>query len=284
MGESLDRSAAAFFQRIRAPKFTWAGTPRQTNFAFMSIWIVIFGAMMSTGFVTTAVMGKTHPGADPQFWAQACDAHRHNACTTWVGMLNTQCEQVSAGACLKMGQLTDAGRIVPREPESAGRGLGRACDLREPGACQTFVDFVARGGDTALTQACDHRDANSCFYLGTVLHAGKGLPQDDARALSVFGESCSYGYVRACGVLGDMYMEGQGTPVNAALALANYERSCAGKWGESCASAAILYHRGAAGAPDEPLSRKRFEQGCELGFQPACRYAGGSPLIDPTSP
>ena len=116
VGYPLDRSAAALFERLRAPKFLWAGSPRQTNFAFMSIWIVLFGVMMMTGFVTTGVVGKTHPGADPEFWAQACDAHLHKACPTWVGMLNAQCEDGVASACLTMANVTNAGSVVPREP------------------------------------------------------------------------------------------------------------------------------------------------------------------------
>lgn len=282
VGDALDRSAAAFFQRIRAPRFTWAGSPRQRNFAFMSVWVVLFGVMMASGFVTTEVVGKTHPGADPDFWAQACDAHLHKACSTWVGMLNAECERGNSSACFTMGKVTDLGSVVPKEPATAGRGLGRACDLGEPGACPVFEGFVRSGGDRTLAQACDRGDPNSCFYLGTVLHLGRGIVQDDGRALRVFEASCKQGYVRACGVLGDMYLAGQGTSVSAGKALANYEISCAGHWGQSCAAAAMLYHRGAAGAPDESLSQKRFEEGCELGFVPACRYVEGSALLTST--
>jgi len=281
IGYSLDRSAVDLLKRIRVPRFVWAGSARLTNFVFMSIWVVLFGVMAATGFITTEVVGIPHPGADPAFWEQACDAHRHNACPTWVGILNVQCEAGSGSACLTMGNATNLGLIVPREPAAAARGLGRACDLREPEACQAFANFVSNGGDATLAQSCDQGDANSCFFLGTVLHVGKGVAQDDERALRVFGESCKDGYVRACGVLGSMYLTGQGTPVNTGKALENFDRSCAGRWGESCVAAAMLYHRGAAGTQDDALSQKRFEQGCEFGYQPACRFLQGPASADP---
>ena len=252
-----------------------------TNVVFMSIWVVLFGVMATTGFITTEVVGIPHPGADPAFWEQACDAHRHNACPTWAGILNVECEAGSGSACFTMGNATNLGLIVPREPAAAARGLGRACDLGEPEACQAFANFVSNGGEATLAQSCDRRDAMSCFFLGTVLHLGKGAAQDDERALRVFGESCNDGYVRACGVLGNMYLTGQGTPVNTGKALENFDRSCAGRWGESCLAAAMLYHRGSAGTQDDALSQKRFEQGCEVGYQPACRFVQGSASADP---
>jgi hypothetical protein len=52
-----------------------------------------------------------------------------------------------------MGKVTDLGLVVPREPAAAARGLGRACDLREPEACEAFANFVSAGGDRTLTQS-----------------------------------------------------------------------------------------------------------------------------------
>jgi hypothetical protein len=274
VGYGLDRSAVRIFARIRAPRFVWAGSPRMANFRFMSIWILLFGVMTTTGFVTTDLVGVPHPGADPTFWQQACDAHRHNACPTWVGILNVECEGGSGSACLTMGNVTNLGQLVPREPSAAARGLGRACDLGEPDACQAFTRFVSNGGEATLAQSCNQRDAFSCFYLGTVLHLGKGVAQDEQRALKVFGDSCTDGYVRGCGVLGDMYLAGQGTAIDTGKALENYDRSCVGGWGESCMAAAMLYHQRSTGDGDQALALKRLDQGCTLGYQPACKSLG----------
>jgi TPR repeat protein/Na+-translocating ferredoxin:NAD+ oxidoreductase RnfD subunit len=278
VGVPLDHWAAIFFQRLKAPRFVWGGSPRQTNFAFMSLWIVLFSAMMTTGFVETGIVGKSHPGADPAFWEKACDAHLHKACPTWVGMLNAECEQGGSSACLTMANVTNMGLAVPREPATAARGFGRACDLGESGACTAFRNFISNGGDQTLAHSCDRGDAYSCFYLATVLHLGQGLPQDEPRAIRVFEESCDRGYVRACGVLGEMYLLGQGIPVDGIRALKNFERSCAGHFGDSCVSAAMLYHRGVGGIQDEELSQRRFQQGCELGYEPACRFLQSSAL------
>jgi hypothetical protein len=283
IGYRLDQSAITTFQKFHAPRFLWADSARQMNFRFMSIWVVLFGILMSTGFIPTEIVGKTHPGADPDFWARACDAHLHKACPTWVGLLNVECEQGRSRACFKMGQAANLGAIIPRDPATAGRGLGRACDLGEPGACQAFGDFVRSGGGQTLAQSCDRGDPFSCFYLGTVLHLGKGAPQDDVHALQLMESSCKQGYVRACGVAGDMYLTGQGTTMNPAKALVNFEKSCAGHWGQSCAAAAMLYHRGTAGTRDDSLSQKRFEQSCELGFVPGCRFVQSAAFMNSPS-
>jgi len=95
----------------------------------------------------------------------------------------------------------------------------------------------------------------------TVLHLGKGVAQDDERALRVFESSCKDGYVRSCGVLGEMYLEGQGTGVNAVKALANFEKSCAGRWGQSCEAAAMLYHRGRRGRRTKRSRRSDSSKG-----------------------
>lgn len=281
VGYRLDASVARILQSIHAPRFIWAASPQQLNLAFMSVWVVLFGWMMTTGFVTTEIVGIQHPGKDPAFWEQACNAHRHKACTVWVGFLNTECERGSADSCLKMGTVTNLGVLVPREPAAAGRGFGRACDLGERKACVQFVDFVKDGGDRVLQASCDKGDAYSCFYLATALHAGKGVGQDDSRALSLFEFSCKKGYVRGCGVAGEMVLNGQGAATDTARALKNLETSCAGGWAQSCVEAATVYRREAASPQTEELAEQRLQQGCDLGDQVACRMLADPALLAP---
>jgi hypothetical protein len=280
VGYKLDQSVAHLFQSIRAPRLIWSASPRLMNLAFMSFWVVLFGWMMTSGFVTTDVVGIPHPGKDPAFWEQACDAHRHKACTVYVGVLNVECEKGSADACLSMGTITNLGVLVPREPAAAGRGFGRACDLGDPKACGLFVDFVRDGGDRILQASCDKGDAYSCFYLATALHAGRGVGQDDFRGLSLFERSCKNGYVRGCGVAGEMVLNGQGSATDIANALENLEKSCAGGWAQSCMEAATAYRRESAGPQNEELAEQRLLQGCNLGDQEACRMIANPALLD----
>ena len=280
VGYKLDQSVAHLFQSIRAPRLIWSASPRLMNLAFMSFWVVLFGWMMTSGFVTTDVVGIPHPGKDPAFWEQACDAHRHKACTVYVGVLNVECEKGSADACLSMGTITNLGVLVPREPAAAGRGFGRACDLGDPKACGLFVDFVRDGGDRILQASCDKGDAYSCFYLATALHAGRGVGQDDFRGLSLFERSCKNGYVRGCGVAGEMVLNGQGSATDIANALENLEKSCAGGWAQSCMEAATAYRRESAGPENEALAGQRLLQGCNLGDQDACRMLANPALLD----
>jgi TPR repeat protein len=236
----------------------------------MSVWVTIFAWMFFSGFVTTELAGTTHPGAAPGFWARACSLHEHNACVTWTGVLNAQCERGSGGACLQMASLTDSGLAVPRDPEAAGRGYGRACDLGDPAACQSFLSFVARGGSTALDHACRSGDPYSCFYLATVLNAGRAIPRDPPRALALFQSACTYGYDRGCGAAGQMYLAGQGTVPSASLALTNFERACTSGWGQSCADAANLYRNGSTGSFDSTRANQLLARACELSYDPAC--------------
>jgi hypothetical protein len=281
VGYRLDESVTRIFRAIRAPRFMWAASPQQANLAFMSLWVVLFGWMMTSGFVSTGIVGIQHPGTDPAFWQQACNAHRHKACTVWVGFLNAECQGGSADACLSMGQTTSLGVLVPRDPAAAGRGLGRACDLGAPKACALFVAFIKDRGDRVLAASCEKGDAFSCFYLATALHLGKGVGQDDSRALSLFEHSCKIGYLRGCGVAGEMYLEAEGAAADPAKALENLEKSCAGGWAQSCVAAATVYRRQASGPQAENLAEQRLMQGCNLGDKIACRMLMNPALLNP---
>ena len=280
VGDKMDARFSALWAKMRGVRFPLKLSPQRVNLAFMAMWVIVFGYMIGTGFLPTEVMGKQHPGADPAFWAGACSAHKRNACEVWVGVLNAQCEQGSGEACATMGEVTDRGVVVPREPVAAAHGLGRACDLGSKEACVRFTRFVENGGASTLRETCGRGDAMNCFYLGTVLHLGTGAVQDDEDALRSFEAACKDGFVRACGVLGEMYLAGQGTAVDPRRALVNFDRSCAGQFGESCAAAGMLFHRGSAGVQDEAMSQKRFAQGCALGYRPACAYVQGEGFTD----
>jgi hypothetical protein len=180
-----------------------------------------------------------------------------------------------------MGTVTNLGVLVPREPAAAGRGFGRACDLGERKACTQFIDFVSGGGDRVLQASCDKGDAYSCFYLATALHLGKGVGQDDSRALSLFEFSCKEGYVRGCGVAGEMVLNGQGAAADTAKALEKLEKSCAGGWAQSCVEAATVYRHEAAVPQNEELAEQRLQQGCDLGDQVACRMLADPAMLAP---
>ena len=275
---ALDRWSRALAARFRILERLQAWNPRKANFAHMGIWIALFAVMMATGFV-----GHAHPGRDPEFWRQACNAGKYHACATWAHTLNISCRGNSADACFTLGQLFDTGRVVPRDPYEAGKGLGRACDLGLPEACADLTRFVGADGRDVFQKSCDRGDGISCFILGSLMHKGAGVPQDDPGAVTLFGKSCSNGWARGCGRLGESYLWGEGTQADPAKALASFDTACRNGYAPSCFNVGLMYRRGMVGQPDETMAQRRFRRACELGIQKACQ-PGQSPAVAAPGP
>jgi hypothetical protein len=275
---ALDRMSRTVRERLRPLVSIWSWNPRQANLAYMAVWIALFSSFMVTGF-----LGKTHPGADPSFWRQACGEGRWNACKTWVRSLNISCREDSAAACLTLGKALSEGQIVPRDPADAGKSFGRACDLGVSSGCTSLVEFVSADGQDVFLRACDRGDGATCFILGSLLYKGLGVPQDAARAVTLFRQSCASGWPRGCGRLGESYLWGEGTTVDPAKAIQSFEEACRGRHAASCFNVAMMYRRGIGGLKDEALAQQRFRQACLLGFRSACQPGEGPPVSSPAT-
>lgn len=269
---ALDRWSEAVVAKLRSPLPAWSWSSRQANFAAMGVWISLFVAMTTTGFLSK---GKDFPGGNPEFWRQACDKTRWNACKTWVRILNDNCQDGSASDCFAEARELNEGRIVPRDPERAGVSFGRACDLGVGAACASLIDFVRADGKDVFERACDREDGASCFILGSLYSSGLGVPQDGARAFSLFERSCASKWWRGCGRLGTSYLVGQGTAADPAKAAENFEKGCRGGNAASCLESARLYHGGIGVLKDDEVALQRLQQACDLGLRPACRQLGG---------
>jgi len=265
----LDRASDFMGSKVRAvlPSLRWL-TPRNANYAWMGVWIVVFSAMTTTGFL---VKGRKHPGGNPLFWERACDKGDSSACATWVRTLNADCDDNSVEACIKVGQLMNEGRIVRRDVAYAGVAFGRACDLGSAQACAELVQFTRGGGQTVFLKACGRGDGASCFILGSLYSAGQGVTKDDSMAFGLFEKSCQNGWWRGCGRLAVSYLVGQGTQVDESKAVENFERGCDGQNAASCLEAAKLYWRGVHRRVNRELARERIHQACGLGLQAACQ-------------
>jgi TPR repeat protein len=242
--------------------------PRWSNFVHMGAWVSLFAAMMVTGFLKK---GVEFPGGNSEFWRQACEDHRWNACKTWVRILNDDCQDGSGAACFTLGTVLNEGRIVPRNAKVAGVTFGRSCDLGIRSACTRLVEFAHGDGKDVFQRACDDGDGASCFILGSLYSSGSGVPQDGARAFNLFQKSCSDRWWRGCGRLGTSYLVGQGTAPDPEKAVENFEKGCQGRNAASCLEVAKLYHGGIGALRDDVLARERLEQSCDLGLQIACR-------------
>ena len=276
---ALDRWSEALTTRlhIRSPIRNWS--PRRANFAFMGVWILLFAAMVQTGFLTK---GPDHPGGKTAFWEEACAEGRWKSCKTWVQALNTTCEANSRADCFRLGQVLNEGRVFPRDPERAGLYLGRACDLGLSQACRSLAQFAAADGKDVLSSSCERGNGASCFILGALYSAGAGVPQDPIRAFALFGESCDRGWFRGCGRLGVSYLAGQGTPVNPPEAIENFEKGCQGQNAASCTLAAEFYQH--EFGPLSVLAQERLKQACDLGLGSACQPEAFAKTVDSDRP
>lgn len=269
----LDRLGDAVAARMPSLALWRTWSPRQHNLAHMALWAALFGLMLGTGFLS-----KAHPGREPAFWRQACEAGHATSCQTWVRVLSGVCQRDSAPACAELGQALHEGRLVPRAPLDAGLNLGRACDLGSLEACAQLRTFVQGDGHDVLHQACQDRNGASCLILGSLYGHGLGVTRDATWAVALFQQACTHGSMLGCGQLGASQARGEGTAVDYIKAMASFEQACRGEHARSCANVAIMYRRGLGTAPDEARARQRLQQACALGLQEACPGKAGTPV------
>lgn len=83
------------------------------------------------------------------------------------------------------------------------------------------VEMLAR-----VRKDCDSGGMAGCGFLGLKYFFGDGVPQDYARARSLFQKACDGGMSGSCESLGDMYLTGQGVPKNAAKGKQWLQKAC----------------------------------------------------------
>jgi hypothetical protein len=253
----LDRVGVTLQECFAASTQFMAGwSPRQSNYAHMSVWIALFASMAGTGLV-----GRHHPGASNEFWNRACIEGRNGACATWIRVLNIACTHGAGGSCLKLGFTLDEGRVVARNAEEASKDLARACDLKAPGGCAGLIALVRKEGPDVLATPCGRGDGESCFVLASLYYGGAGVTRDYARSASLFRQACDRGWPRGCGGLGECYKAGFGVESDAVQAIRYFEKACAGGVAASCFAAGSLYQ-----AKDAVLAAHLFRQACDFSI------------------
>ena len=107
------------------------------NLIFMSVWILIFISWYSSGHV-----GRSHPGAQSQFWAQACDQDLRKACKTQHDLTFAECDKGNAYACAKLGDIYKLGTGVTKDEPTAYEYVGKACKMGLEKACELQHEYV----------------------------------------------------------------------------------------------------------------------------------------------
>jgi Sel1 repeat len=258
--QALDRWSLALLARwkFRPWRRMSAWTPRRANFAHMGVWTVLFVAMWATGFV-----GARHPGADSEFWLKACRDGRPNACRTLVRTATISCQHGSSRACITMGVLLNDGSLIPRNALESAKDFGRACDLGLRYGCDSLASLVQKEGQAPLRSSCGRGDGESCFILGSLHYAGRGVPRDYEGAAALFRQSCTGGWWRGCGALAECYRAGLGTARDPEAALSYFEKACNAGLAPSCFAAGAIYRT----TNRETLARERFRQACDASMR-----------------
>jgi TPR repeat protein len=251
---ALDRASVALAQRIRMP----AWTPRIANFVHIGVWICLFAVMSTTGF-----LGSSIPGANPEFWRQACVEGRGTACQTWIREMNIECFHGSGPACMMSGAALNEGRMLPRDAAAAGKDFAHACELGLSNGCAGLLRVVAESNGSSFQSACDRGDGESCFLLGSLSFAGEGVPKDSAHAFALLQKSCELRWWRGCGGLGECYRAGAGTAIDNSRAIEEFDKACQGGVASSCFSASSMYR----GLDDLAKAENRLTQGCQISVR-----------------
>ena len=106
----------------RSIEYKWS--PPMRNAAQIALWIVVFSAMISSGF-----LAETRSDGNPDSLRRACLLRKDKVCADWIASLRLRCENKLASACLLLGRVLSDGRVVPRDSLSATRHFRRACEL-----------------------------------------------------------------------------------------------------------------------------------------------------------
>jgi hypothetical protein len=117
-------------KRLWPDFLTFSLNAKRLNLVFMIIWIIIFITWQISGHV-----GKSHPGAQSQFWEEACDNNLRNGCRNLHELLDKECNNDVALACARLGSLNRFAKGVERNDVKAYDYVERACELGLNEAC-----------------------------------------------------------------------------------------------------------------------------------------------------
>lgn len=101
--------------------------------------------------------------------------------------------------------------------------------------------------------------------------SGKGVKQDDAKAIKFYEKACNADELSGCNSLASLY-QNSGEHAKAATI---FERACEKGFGLSCYNLAQIYEAGSVVALDESKALDLYVKACERGYAVVCYYLGG---------
>jgi TPR repeat protein len=231
--------------------------PRVRSAVYVSVWILVFGAMSYAKGV-----GDYHQGHTVPFWEQACRADRRNACWNLAGLESNSCRGGSGWACNEVAILMATGKVpATMAPDEL---FSRACGSGSSSGCDNAKVLAAGSHDFRLG------DPQYTDYL-LMLRQGKG-PISEHSAFDVYTRACSEGWTSACGNLGGLYLQGTDVPQDKTRALLLVTKACDGGSARSCSNLGLMYKRGDGVPPDNAKALSYLQRACGLGMAEACKW------------
>ncbi|CAI5708613.1 unnamed protein product [Peronospora destructor] len=153
-------------------------------------------------------------------------------------------------------------------------GDGDASACHSWGEWMAVVDKNYTGAAKLYELNCSKKGyPASCFNLGRLKLAGKGVEQNDLEAFKLFEKSCAKGHAAGCHHVGFMRTQGIGCEKDFAKGLAAFKEACKHDDGNSCNRVASLYLSSRANSPikrDILQAKTYLEKACDANFAPAC--------------
>ncbi len=238
--------------------------PRMRSLAYVSMWVIVFGAMTAANGV-----GDHHPGFSIRFWEQACSDGRRDACRNLAVLESEPCRQSSGWACNELGILVATGRV---EAAPAAQLFKRACSVGFAAACDNEQAAAGSGHDYK------HGDPRLEDYSWMMREGKAILP--DRNPFALYTRACEQGWMAACGSLAGFYFQGNSVTMDKARAAGLLERACNGGHAPSCSNVGLMFNRGDGLPKDDARALEYLKKACDFGLASACRSLaeqGGPP-------
>lgn len=111
--------------------------------------------------------------------------------------------------------------------------------------------------------------SQSNTQMGVRYLLGRGVPHNDAKALTYFEKAAQAGDAAAANELGYMYAAGKGTPRNYQKSFYWYQRAANKGIASAQYNLGLLYLHGIGHAPDKALAKQWIQKAADAGFEPA---------------
>lgn len=281
MVRGIDRTAQSRVLAWLNPERLGAALrPRMRSLAYVSLWVVVFGAMSAVRAV-----GDYHEGHTIPFWYQACKDGRANGCRNFGALLNNDCVGQSGWACNELGILVGSGRL--HAVNNPGDLFTKGCGYGSRAAC----------GNAKVFQSGTFREDGTDFAHGdpTLLDfrqlLRQGKPMREKTPFQIYTRACDEGWMAGCDGLAGIYFRGSADLIADKVRAASLElRACNGGNARACANLGLMHKNGDGVPRDAAKALEYLRKACDLGLADACRWleaeagTAGSAVPQPPPP